>query len=130
MNAKDNHAHNEAQRDQSQPDEHGVRHADSQLPRRRCRLRTAPPVPPTVYRTVRPSTTPPTTGTLAARPGLYPSTGRCRARAAGTTLSGRCDPTGYLKHCQVCARSEEHTSELQSLMRISYAVFCLENKKN
>src|SRR3546814_4186169 len=29
-------------------------------------------------------------------------------------------------HC----RSEEHTSELQSLMRISYAVFCLKKKKN
>src|SRR3546814_3754685 len=28
------------------------------------------------------------------------------------------------------ARSEEHTSELQSLMRISYAVFCLKNKTN
>src|SRR3546814_8133157 len=28
------------------------------------------------------------------------------------------------------ARSEEHTSELQSLMRISYAVFCLKTKKN
>src|SRR3546814_1639659 len=28
-----------------------------------------------------------------------------------------------------CARSEEHTSELQSLMRISYAVFCLKTKK-
>src|SRR3546814_4828622 len=28
------------------------------------------------------------------------------------------------------ARSEEHTSELQSLMRISYAVFCLKKKKN
>src|SRR3546814_1816297 len=28
------------------------------------------------------------------------------------------------------ARSEEHTSELQSLMRISYAVFCLQNKTN
>src|SRR3546814_18190974 len=28
------------------------------------------------------------------------------------------------------ARSEEHTSELQSLMRISYAVFCLQKKKN
>src|SRR3546814_1942580 len=28
-----------------------------------------------------------------------------------------------------CARSEEHTSELQSLMRISYAVFCLKKKK-
>src|SRR3546814_8983172 len=30
--------------------------------------------------------------------------------------------------CHVC-RSEEHTSELQSLMRISYAVFCLKKKK-
>src|SRR3546814_7855880 len=29
---------------------------------------------------------------------------------------------------QVLARSEEHTSELQSLMRISYAVFCLKKK--
>src|SRR3546814_2584835 len=28
-----------------------------------------------------------------------------------------------------CFRSEEHTSELQSLMRISYAVFCLKKKK-
>src|SRR3546814_4430324 len=28
------------------------------------------------------------------------------------------------------SRSEEHTSELQSLMRISYAVFCLNKKKN
>src|SRR3546814_5749565 len=30
---------------------------------------------------------------------------------------------------QVSTRSEEHTSELQSLMRISYAVFCLKKKK-
>src|SRR3546814_10157521 len=30
---------------------------------------------------------------------------------------------------KVYARSEEHTSELQSLMRISYAVFCLKKKK-
>src|SRR3546814_1540068 len=30
----------------------------------------------------------------------------------------------------VFGRSEEHTSELQSLMRISYAVFCLKKKKN
>src|SRR3546814_9533446 len=30
----------------------------------------------------------------------------------------------------VYGRSEEHTSELQSLMRISYAVFCLKKKKN
>src|SRR3546814_5955477 len=31
--------------------------------------------------------------------------------------------------CNVEIRSEEHTSELQSLMRISYAVFCLNKKK-
>src|SRR3546814_5831184 len=30
----------------------------------------------------------------------------------------------------IAERSEEHTSELQSLMRISYAVFCLKKKKN
>src|SRR3546814_7592302 len=32
-------------------------------------------------------------------------------------------------HRPVRRRSEEHTSELQSLMRISYAVFCLKKKK-
>src|SRR3546814_3587796 len=32
--------------------------------------------------------------------------------------------------CEDGVRSEEHTSELQSLMRISYAVFCLKKKKN
>src|SRR3546814_9681018 len=31
---------------------------------------------------------------------------------------------------EVATRSEEHTSELQSLMRISYAVFCLKKKKH
>src|SRR3546814_5544534 len=31
---------------------------------------------------------------------------------------------------RIVSRSEEHTSELQSLMRISYAVFCLKKKKN
>src|SRR3546814_2896639 len=31
---------------------------------------------------------------------------------------------------EATGRSEEHTSELQSLMRISYAVFCLKKKKN
>src|SRR3546814_2872084 len=31
---------------------------------------------------------------------------------------------------EIAQRSEEHTSELQSLMRISYAVFCLKKKKN
>src|SRR3546814_2002608 len=35
-----------------------------------------------------------------------------------------------LPECAWSSRSEEHTSELQSLMRISYAVFCLNKKKH
>src|SRR3546814_1067914 len=38
------------------------------------------------------------------------------------------DVAGFLAS-NGCNRSEEHTSELQSLMRISYAVFCLKKKK-
>src|SRR3546814_7596546 len=36
----------------------------------------------------------------------------------------------HLRRLGLAQRSEEHTSELQSLMRISYAVFCLKKKKN
>src|SRR3546814_5723357 len=43
-------------------------------------------------------------------------------KLAGKRRRGRIVP-----HAGQC-RSEEHTSELQSLMRISYAVFCLKNK--
>src|SRR3546814_6257763 len=47
--------------------------------------------------------------------------GPCRhhAQRAQSSRSSRCR-----------GRSEEHTSELQSLMRISYAVFCLKNKNH
>src|SRR3546814_1853309 len=45
-----------------------------------------------------------------------------RRLAHGTTLHG-------LQRTDAGHRSEEHTSELQSLMRISYAVFCLKKKK-
>src|SRR3546814_6406991 len=48
---------------------------------------------------------------------------RFPARCACLRCCLRSSPGGSL-------RSEEHTSELQSLMRISYAVFCLKNKKN
>src|SRR3546814_7549305 len=44
-----------------------------------------------------------------------------------TNPSSRGRPANGRHHGQ--ARSEEHTSELQSLMRISYAVFCLKKKK-
>src|SRR3546814_4385547 len=38
-------------------------------------------------------------------------------------------PRQASQRCRTHARSEEHTSELQSLMRTSYAVFCLKKKK-
>src|SRR3546814_13705864 len=45
--------------------------------------------------------------------------------------AARCKPVDpcALARGRVGKRSEEHTSELQSLMRISYAVFCLKKKK-
>src|SRR3546814_7654179 len=52
------------------------------------------------------------------------------ARRIAAILPG---PSGALCFQAIVApdgRSEEHTSELQSLMRISYAVFCLKKKKN
>src|SRR3546814_4031634 len=63
------------------------------------------------------------------------------AEAADRRHRGRIDGVNAFTHPFGCSqlgedlngtraiRSEEHTSELQSLMRISYAVFCLKNKK-
>src|SRR3546814_4779251 len=48
--------------------------------------------------------------------------GQWRRRPAGV-------PVTTARRNMDCSRSEEHTSELQSLMRISYAVFCLKKKK-
>src|SRR3546814_9833746 len=48
---------------------------------------------------------------------------------AYTVYTGTRDTTSRLKVLLEQERSEEHTSELQSLMRISYAVFCLTKKK-
>src|SRR3546814_2014571 len=57
----------------------------------------------------------------------------CRARWIGASYEKRKEEDGYaLGHKDLpgeARRSEEHTSELQSLMRISYAVFCLKKKK-
>src|SRR3546814_3014654 len=60
---------------------------------------------------------------------------RRRRAQMGNRLALLCDAPvprildAYARQGAVRRRSEEHTSELQSLMRISYAVFCLKNKK-
>src|SRR3546814_4766824 len=54
-------------------------------------------------------------------------------RAAGAAVGWAFqlqDPRIILLLLLLVTRSEEHTSELQSLMRISYAVFCLKKKKH
>src|SRR3546814_2635049 len=56
----------------------------------------------------------------------------CRASAGcprQVGLSHSCIWGFFRKALTGTSRSEEHTSELQSLMRISYAVFCLKKKK-
>src|SRR3546814_9453226 len=62
----------------------------------------------------------------AAGAGRLPARGRrapVHRRGVGGDLDGAVQPD------RRSLRSEEHTSELQSLMRISYAVFCLKKKK-
>src|SRR3546814_5237042 len=75
---------------------------------------------------------------------LFPYTTLFRSSPSGEGLGGVCGHTPTplrladksaslaappLKR-RGCRRSEEHTSELQSLMRISYAVFCLKKKNH
>src|SRR3546814_5380231 len=58
----------------------------------------------------------------------YSSLGRHRAHGAQLLQLRHRLFAGFL--AQLGRRSEEHTSELQSLMRISYAVFCLQKKNS
>src|SRR3546814_1934706 len=54
-----------------------------------------------------------------------------RDMLAAAMASGKdADVEAVAKLAKATTRSEEHTSELQSLMRISYAVFCLKKKNN
>src|SRR3546814_2683703 len=65
-------------------------------------------------------------GSPVRRPAAMQQVGRCDIQKADAGhVLGKLFPC--LKRFR---RSEEHTSELQSLMRISYAVFCLTKKKN
>src|SRR3546814_1788246 len=66
---------------------------------------------------------------------LFPYTTLFRSSVFPTAPRTRSDRTAANRHpvrrlsSLSFVRSEEHTSELQSLMRISYAVFCLKKKK-
>src|SRR3546814_2966555 len=60
----------------------------------------------------------------AVRPDIRPSLCRAGLGPGHAILRSGADQRDARHH-----RSEEHTSELQSLMRISYAVFCLKKKK-
>src|SRR3546814_7299195 len=93
----------------------------------------------TLFRSIETAEAAPSLDALARRAGLSPhhfhrvfkaGTGLTpkayavahRARRVRTRLDGAASITDAI-------RSEEHTSELQSLMRISYAVFCLKHKQ-
>src|SRR3546814_7681542 len=69
--------------------------------------------------------TPPVSAKLgaAARAAIFKAAGA--VQRGGKWIICKEDPQAYGANI----RSEEHTSELQSLMRISYAVFCLKKKK-
>src|SRR3546814_1691803 len=80
---------------------------------------------------------------VARAPGYRDRRPRCRSRAAGSAGReedrvpqalvdhGGAHRPAFLHRADEASRtrSEEHTSELQSLMRISYAVFCLKKKR-
>src|SRR3546814_3908166 len=77
---------------------------------------------------------------LGSQPWLVERNEKMRSLARAFSSSRRAPPNAASKPWSVNAcfnpsvfhisRSEEHTSELQSLMRISYAVFCLKKKKH
>src|SRR3546814_2575601 len=62
------------------------------------------------------------------RPGIAAELQRDQAQQHRLARAGRADHH-HVADIADMGRSEEHTSELQSLMRISYAVFCLKKKK-
>src|SRR3546814_1103014 len=87
-------------------------------------------------RSTRTDTLFPYTTLFRSRPAADPDR-LCRGRRSGAGGPDRARGLwrrqwagkGALDRLRRAGRSEEHTSELQSLMRISYAVFCLKKKK-
>src|SRR3546814_7868318 len=69
-------------------------------------------------------------GTTPSIAAMSLGTANMRIRGLGTYRGLFADWRGHPGQARdLSVRSEEHTSELQSLMRISYAVFCLKKKK-
>src|SRR3546814_9674717 len=77
---------------------------------------------PTVGGAISASSTP------SGRPARMPD--RCEVVTAWYASVQNCSAANFQLQGMTHFRSEEHTSELQSLMRISYAVFCLKKKTN
>src|SRR3546814_5819720 len=63
-----------------------------------------------------------------AKLNLMPIPRRTHKRSSSSDGSTEFGAEGARRSRSLAERSEEHTSELQSLMRISYAVFCLKKK--
>src|SRR3546814_10332326 len=81
----------------------------------------------TLFRSYTPKRRPLSGDEVAEILGVHPNTmNQYRFRGEGPRYFS---PPGTRRVWYAELRSEEHTSELQSLMRISYAVFCLKKKK-
>src|SRR3546814_7829268 len=61
-------------------------------------------------------------------PAMTPAEWRARITSQDRKSAAPFDQRCQVRFAKFLSRSEEHTSELQSLMRISYAVFCLKTK--
>src|SRR3546814_3305712 len=126
--------------DQPRSGPQGVRGLDLQGWPRRCLIpSTLPsstlPLPPIPARTIAPCSTPCARLGPKGSPSRSPHWPRRSSRTPASAPNGphrqawgSMPSTGPLG--SLSGRSEEHTSELQSLMRISYAVFCLKKKNN
>src|SRR3546814_10038389 len=71
-----------------------------------------------------------TTGEKAAPPMSSPAPASQGTSTASSATVNLASASGSLVRGKLSMRSEEHTSELQSLMRNSYAVFCLKKNTN
>src|SRR3546814_7128376 len=101
-------------------------HRDDELWAITAFLLRLPELSPEEYRSMTKAGDATSDGRMVALAGPVQNSATACARCHGIDGAGRAAPSPG-PSCR--RRSEEHTSELQSLMRISYAVFCLKKKK-